>query len=436
MLHGFETKNFFGSGLYELFSQDYKTLVLRRNFPTRNFDEYITRYNLDVIKLEDFTLKQRLKIEDLFLSSRRSRQRIKNIRNFNYFRADRERKLSDFLLGNKLVCALLGNYTMSQLPSYYHNKILESIYNNCGMTDLILPGYSSIESIALANTALKTGRNVWLVINSWKDFYVNDLIPFTPTKTFVWSQQMKNQLLSSNAHIDPASVITSGNPSFDRFFNYYPIHSKIYYAEKYRFDPRRPLILYTMISPKAYVEEKEIIESINKKLISMYPNENFRPIILLRRNPIDETIADEGFFTDNNIRYADNYFDCAYEDSVFVQLQEGEIEWMDLLYHADINMNIASTVTLEALMMATPVINIEFSAEGVQDDRLSRYTTAPFYLPLLERKDVAIAHSIGECFEAIDNYLKNDTIIEPLSPILDSFDGFATQRMIKEIVNL
>ena len=436
VLFGFETKNFFGSGLYEQLSKEHKMITLRREFPTENFDEYIDTYNLNVTVLEkSMLLKQRLKSERLFLSSRRARNRLKNIENFNYFKSDRSIKFSDYILGNYVVQKLLNIIAMSEIAKNYFNEKLEKIFDDHKMTDLLITGYSSPESIALANTAHRSGRNVWLVINSWKDFYVNEQISFTPTKTFVWSQQMKEQLLRSNSHISASDVMVSGNPSFDRFFEYEPVNTKVYYSEKYHFDPVRPLILYSMISPRAYEHEKEVIELINQRLTTIYPDEKQRPVMLLRRNPIDETVADEKFFSGNNIRYADNYFEGSYANAVFVQLNEGEIEWMDLLYHADINLNVASTVTLEALMMRTPVINIAFDAKGNKDEALIRYSEAPFYVPLHNRKDVIIASTIDVCMEAIDVFLKENVVIEDFVDILDRFDGKATERIFEEINN-
>ncbi len=436
VLFGFETKNFFGSGLYDVLSKQYKSFILRRDFPTQNFDAYVKDYDLDcIIFKKNDTLKKRLKSEAYNLASRRAYKRVNHITNFNYFKKDREIKFTDYLLGNKLVYKALNALAVKGISKNYFNNTLKKIYDQHNMTDLIITGYSSAEAISLAISAQNSGRNVYLVINSWKDFYVNDFIPFNPTKVFVWSQSMKEQLLSSNSHINPSDVIVSGNPSFDRFFAYKPIHPKEYYAKKYRFDVERPVILYSMISPKAYEKEKEIIELINQKLVVKYPDEKKRPVIILRRNPIDETEVDESFFSGNNVRYADNYFEGSYENAVFVQLPEGETEWMDLLYHADINMNVASTVTLESLMMRTPVINIEFDAKGNKDDALIRYAEAPFYIPLHNRKDIVIAETLDLCMKAIDNFLTQNVTIEDLNPILDIFDGKATERILEEIHN-
>jgi len=436
VLYGFETKNFFGSGLYDYILTRHNSFIIRRDFPTQNFNTYITSQNLNVtIFSRRMVPDKRLKSESYNIAARKAYKRLHNITNFNYFKQDREIKFTDYLLGNKIVYKILNRVALKNISSKYINHELKEIYDKNNVTDLVIAGYSSPEAIALAVTAQSTGKNVYLIINSWKDFFVNDFIAFSPTKVFVWSKSMKEQLLSSNTHISPSDVIVSGNPSFDRFFQYKPINTKEYYAKKYRFDSKRPMILYSMISPKAHENEKDIIELINQKLILKYPDEKQRPIIVLRRNPIDETEADESFFSGNNVRYADNYFEGSYDNAVFVQLPEGETEWMDLLYHAKININVASTVTLESLMMKTPVINIEFDASGNRSKVLGRYASAPFYLPLCHRKDVVIAKNIDICMSAIERFLTEEILIEELSPLLDSFDGNSTKKIVAEIEN-
>ena len=436
VLYGFETKNYFGSGLFEEISKSFKTIVLRRDFSTENFNEYISDYQLNVEVIPQVILqRERQQFENLLLASRRANKRLNNIGNFNYFKTDRTLKWTDYILGNVRIGKILTWMAKKQVASNYFSKDLEEIYDKYGVTDVVIAGYSSVESIVLAQTAKKANCNVWLTINSWKDFYVNDLVSFEPTKVFVWSQNMGKQLIASNSHMNERNVSISGNPSFDRFYKYIPTHTKGYYAKKYSFDSNCPMILYSMISPKAYDVEKESIELINQKLIKQYTEEDKRPIIILRRNPIDETVVDEKYFSDDNVRYADNYFEGSYENAIFVQLNEGETEWMDLLYYANININVASTVTLEALMLSTLVINIEFDGTGQKNEQLSRYADAPFYAPLHGRMDVSIVPTIDECMEAIDTYLYGEISVESLYPIVAQSDGKSSQRITEEIAN-
>ena len=93
----------------------------------------------------------------------------------NYFKEDRKVKISDYVLGNKLINKLLGLYVRKKLSTYYIDTELKKIYEEKGITDLIIAGYPSSESITLATTASSIDSNVWLVINSWKDFHFKSL---------------------------------------------------------------------------------------------------------------------------------------------------------------------------------------------------------------------------------------------------------------------
>jgi len=430
VLFGFETKNYFESGLFNKLKKEYKVIVLKRNFQSKNFDEFIKKYNLEVIEFDEAQFKNPTKIQELYIASRKAQQRISGVKNFNYFKADRDIKFSDYILGNCFTNSLLKEFSEYSLDNNAVDKVIEKVYKEYQVTDLLMAGYSSKSAASLARTAQKYGLNIWLTINSWKDFFVNSYIPFTPTKIFSWNKEMKKQILSLNSHINPDSVEVVGNLSFDRFYNYQPVNSIDYYSIKYHFNKKRPIILYTMISPRAYPYEKDIIELINKKLINKFKDEEYRPLIVLRSNPIDETELIDSYYTGNNVVYADNYFDASYKDAVFCQLPEGEIEWLDLLYYSKLNINIASTVTLEALLMHKPVINIEFSSSGKKDEELSRYSNAPFYKPLLNREDVSIVDNIDDCINQIIDYKDRNIKIEDLSSILVDLEKNTADKVI------
>lgn len=432
--YGFETKNFFESALYDEIAQRYRVVVLRRNFPTSHFAEFVDRYGLTVLTFGGLqAMRVRLRVENLFLGSRRSRQRLKQVENFNYFRSDRATKWLDYLLGNSVVYFFLRELVTRSLDRHYVDAELSSLFDDQKLTDILMPGYASEDSICLARTALHGGKKVWLVVNSWKDFYVNDYIPFTPTATFVWSEAMKKQVAKLNPHLLVDELIVSGNPAFDRFVRYSPQRSIEYYASKYDFDVHRPVILYSMMSPKAYAKEIGIIELINQRLNEVFVDEFVRPVIILRRNPIDATPADINRFSGNNVRYADSFFEDQIDPPVFVQTHEGETEWKDLISHAVLNINVASTVTLEALLLDTPVINIEFDESGQRDATLRRYAEAPFYTPLRGREDVVIAQDIEQCMTAIKAFMTNKSAIEDLSEILTISDAGAVKTIIDTI---
>jgi len=433
VLFGFETKNYFESGLFKKLVEKYKVVVLKRNFKSKNFDAFIEKYDLDVVEFDEAQFNNPTKVQELYTASRKARQRINGGENFNYFKADRDTKFSDYILGNFFTNSLLKQFSEYSLDKNAVDKYIEKVYKEYKVTDLLMAGYSSKSALSLARTAQKNGLNIWLTINSWKDFFVNSYIPFNPTKIFSWNEGMKKQIVSLNSHIEQNSIEVVGNLSFDRFYNYTPVNSIDYYSTKYGFNKNRPIILYTMISPRAYPHEKDIIELINKRLIEKFEDEEQRPIIVLRSNPIDETELVNSYYTGNNVVYADNYFDASYKNAVFCQLGEGENEWLDLLHYCKLNINVASTVTLEALLMNKPVINIEFSPSGKKDQELSRYSSAPFYKPLLNRKDVSIIDNIDDCINQIIEYKDGNTKVEDLSSILVNLEQNTTDAILGTI---
>lgn len=435
VLCGFETKSFFGSSILELLGREHGLVVLKREFPSRHILSYVERAGLEAFGLEPSAMRGgRPRAEELFLASRRARQRLSSSGNFNYFQSDRELRWSDHILASRVVSFALRLVARASMARRYWDLDLDRAMSELGMTDLVLTGYAPEHSIALATTALRGRRRVWLLINSWKDLYVNSVISFTPTGTFVWSEAMKAQLLEANPHISREAVHVVGNPAFDRFFSYRPVHSLEHYGQKYAFDVSRPLILYSMISPRAYAGERGVIELINQRLAEAYADEAERPLIVLRRNPIDDEPSDTSLFSGDGVRYAEDYFEGSYEHGVYVQAPEGEVEWMDLLFYARVNLNVASTVTLESLLLGTPVINIEFDQEGRRDEGLARYGDAPFYRTLHGRKDVVVAATIERCVEALQGFLVHGLPESDLSAIVGPSGGDAAQRMAAKMI--
>ena len=427
-LYGFETKSILNSGFYNMF-EDSNKYILKRNFKSILFEKYKQEYDLNTY---EFSINNKhWKVLNFAIASRKAYNRINNIENFNYFNQDRKIKWSDYLIGNKLVKNFFTYIVNMQIKNKFLDNKLLDFYDRNNINKLILTGYSSPEAIALASSALKYNIKLYLIINSWKDLYVNNYIPFKPNKIFVWNQNMKNQIIKNNPHIKEKNIILSGNPVFDRYYNYRPYYSKEYYYNKYNIKQNKKIILYTMLSPLAYKGEYKIIKLISKMLENQY-NEN-TPILILRKNPLDDNDYKEIFKDFNNIRVADDYFESSYDDAIFIQDIEGEKEWFDLLYYSDVNINVASTVSLEALMLGTPVINIEFNEFGKQDNNLSRYTQAPFYKPLLNRRDLFVCKDIKSFGEKINFCLNEKIKIDSLSDLIGKFDGGVRKLIINEI---
>ena len=119
VLYGFETKKFFGSGIYDDLSSKHQVVVIKRNFPSENFSEYVESYSLEVESLNIEGKGDRFYIEKLHTSSRRARHRLRGLGNFNYFVSDKKKGFRDYLIGNLLVNRLLHLTTVAMILRLY-----------------------------------------------------------------------------------------------------------------------------------------------------------------------------------------------------------------------------------------------------------------------------------------------------------------------------
>ncbi|MDB4790218.1 hypothetical protein OAG64_01075 [Akkermansiaceae bacterium] len=430
---GFEYRLFLHSGLYRMLEESGRCFVVRRPFHSkvaRDLEEDYIIQELD--DFENHTDANRSWWFDKYASSRRARNRLVGKGNFNYFTEDRSSGWGDLLRGNLYLNWLLRKMALRSLEKNFRNRQVESLFLDEGVTDLMVSNYQNVNALGVIHSALARGVRVWLCVNSWKDFFVNSFVGFRPSGIFVWSEKMKEQLLDSNPHLADVPILVVGSPAFDRHFKHTSRFDLKHFARKYQFDPRRPILLYSLLSPRAYPDEAKIISLIDKAVSEHWMTPHLRPIILLRRNPIDETIWRGSDNLEGNVRICEDYWDASFTRELFVQSEDGELEWLDLLAHATINLNVASTVTLESLAMGVPVINVEFGPDGLADQRLIRYSGAPFYLPLLGRNDVSIVRSIQQWVASVKRLLAKREILD-FAEILAPYDGGATERVAREL---
>ncbi|ADV46970.1 hypothetical protein [Nitratifractor salsuginis] len=432
--YGVEYRNFFLSGLSNQFPNH---IVFERNLNSSLFVDYIEKYILETKRVNRSVFeKKRNFIEDIFQSVRQSRMTLKKIGIFkNYNMKINKISIRDHIKGNMVIYNILRTLVLSIIPRYYRDEQIVKLFKENKVTDIIISGYSSTASIAFAVNAISNDINVWVLVNSWKDLYINEFVPFSPSGLFVWSEEMKHNYLSLNTHLNPSKVYAYGNPVFDRFYKYKPKYSRSYYEKKYSIKPSQPILLYTMLDPDRYSKEHVIIGMIGDALLEKY-DEAVRPKIVVRRNPFDPSEELLKYFADHEaISVADHFSERDKDNDFFVQSIEGEDEWMDLLYYSSMNIGAASTVALEALMLGKPVITVAFD----HDDRPSRLllsmAEAPFYKSLLDRQDVSLVKSCKECLESIDNFLRQTGGQEGLPEILGIVDGRAAQRIAEEIKN-
>ena len=210
---------------------------------------------------------------------------------------------------------------------------------------------------------------------------------------FVWNQQIRKQLLSIYRSISPDHVFVTGTPQFDLHFRPAIHWTREEFCHRVGADPARPLILYSTGMPNHMPGEPKIIEGIADHLRDM--KEHGAPQLLVRIYPKDQT----GRFDDLKQRRPDILFpEIPWEPAWQTPKEEDGPLLVNMLRHAAVGINVASTVSLELCMFDKPVINVAYNPAGVAVDEVNyaRYYDFDHYRPVVESGAVVLARSEAE----------------------------------------
>lgn len=395
--YGFhEMKKFIHSGLAEELSKGFDIVWIALNKDNKQFDAYFQSTGFPVVycKPDNFN-RPFLKSEHQNRTVRNAWMLNRNIGLFHNYRKIHSRSLKTILLGNNSLKKRLERKVLSEVRDYYFSKEMYDIYEEYQL-DAVL-GISVSSSFAKSGivTAKKCNLQTWYLVNSWKDLYVDNFVPFDFLDgIFVWTDHMKRDYLFHMPYLKEETIHVTGNPSFDNIIRWTPGHSREYYANKYKISLNAAWVYYTMMPPGLVNDEFDTVLLVAREMLKVWTAEE--KVILLRRNPNH----DKNDFTDldlpPNVVLTDHYttYDSALD--MIVQSPDGEVEWVDLLNYSSLNLSVPSTVTLEFLVKNKPVINIGFAPSGAPDPRVRQHFEAGFYKPLFNDKGVLMCMTVSE----------------------------------------
>jgi hypothetical protein len=261
-------------------------------------------------------------------------------------------------------------------------------------------GYSDINNQVIAFSAKEAKIKVWGLVNSWKDLYTNDFVSFTPEGLFTWSDNMAENFVTHNPHLE-GRVKAVGNPAFDVFIGFKPVHERSFYESKYGIKQNSNVLVYTMINPMVTSEENLVISLIHQ---SLKANLSHDWHLLVRKNPLHHNTSYPELEALDNLSFMEHYWQWDPTKDLAVQAKDGEIEWYDMIHFSSCNISVASTVSMEFLVSKKNVINIGFNGKGCEDSNLVRFSEAPYYKTLCDEPNVFICNSIGQFNSVLANF--------------------------------
>jgi hypothetical protein len=267
------------------------------------------------------------------------------------------------------------------------------------------------EIVAPVLAARSLGIPTASFIFSWDNLTSKGRIAAPIDHFLVWSQLMRRELLQFYPDVSSDRVHIVGTPQFEPYADVTLLWPREEFFRRIGADPLRPLICYTGGDAGNLPQEPEYVRALMQLIRD--GRIRGRPQVLLRPAPVD--LGDRY----DNVRA--DYPELLYGRAAWLHPESGS--WADVLplpedvrflanltQHSDLNINFASTMTLDFAIHDKPVVNVAFDLDDAGRGEFlagQLHTACDHYRPVMELGAARIAHSVEELAAHVNAYLAN-----------------------------
>lgn len=301
-------------------------------------------------------------------------------------------------------------------------KFDEFFENYCPVMFFATAATSYFEECLLRN-AVAAGVPTVFMILSWDHLSSKILLNRKLHSILVWNNHTKNEILQTYRYFRPGQIRVVGIPQYDL----YALKPSITYSEwcrKYGLDPKRRTILFSTMPQSRHDQQHIIVEELLKAivggkkiplglqvLIKCHPFDNFRGYdLLLNRYPV-------GIYR--------NSFDVTQTQEDWVPTSSEIEASRDALFFCALNINIFSTVTIEAAYFDKPIVQIAFDPLPINNRIPCReYYNWDHFKPIVETAATTLVHDYDELFDAVNRSLTEpQRLAEQRKRLVDKYVG-------------
>lgn len=281
-----------------------------------------------------------------------------------------------------------------------------------------------------------------LAVLSWDNLSSKLRLPLPVSAILVWSEGMRRELLKYYPEVRPEQVHITGAPQFDYYVKEHHRESRETFFTRIGLDPARKVILYSGVTPSLMPEEPKVVENLMSAIRSGAIAGN--PQLLVRLHPKD----DGSRYREFRSRYPEVMLTIPGERSRG-RLREWQPDEEDIrllvntVSHSDVQINVASTMTIDAAVMDRPVINVvyDFRPPGSRKSWGLCIYECTHYLPIPETGGVRMARSPEDLVRDINTYLADPSLDQEgrrrmVELICGTVDGNSGKRVAEKLREL
>jgi CDP-glycerol glycerophosphotransferase (TagB/SpsB family) len=256
----------------------------------------------------------------------------------------------------------------------------------------------------------------------------------------VWNQRIKDELNEFYPYTKNNPVYIIGAPQFDIFQQTKFYRSRQDFCREQNLNPDLPIIVYAIGSPNFLQEHHGAVEMAKRVAAGKLGDVQ----LLVRPHPIHDNAEMSNLFDKYQPKIQLQKTQNAGTSLTLRTQDEAQItEWVNTFRHADVVVNLSSTVTIDAAIFDKPVVNLDFDPQpGQEDQELIKEINHRWnhFKPVAESGGVWLVNDFDELEEAVKTYLKSPELhrVERQQIVKDVCgyaDGKCGERMAKAIID-
>lgn len=307
--------------------------------------------------------------------------------------------------------------------------------------DLIIStGPFQFEQPGVFSVAKKLNIPTLAYIPSWDNITTKNRMVYKYDGYLVWNDQIKKELNEFYPHTKNVPVYVVGAAQFDVFYQDRFYQTKEDFCLQQNLDPELPIIVYAVGSPN-FLKEHHGAVNLAKKVAEGKLGD---VQLLIRPHPIHDNTEMKELFDSYQPRVQlQKSSEAGKELAKRTQDKRQIIEWVNTFRHADVVVNLSSTVTIDAAIFDKPVVNLDFDPQpGQADQQLIKDVNHRWnhFKPIAESGGVWLVNDFEELENAVRTYLASPSLHrEKRRQIVEYVCGYADgacgRRMAAAIID-
>ena len=410
MSTGWAVRNFFQTGIIEQLRQEFDIWLVT----TPSIYENLTRLEYDrdieITVLEDlpepmsWRLFRELK-KKLYMESRgSSTEKIWE----EFVRRPLYQKI-----GGLLIKAIVRVFNPHVLLSWTEN--VDFVINNSAQVDsLFLKFKPSLFFSTHASTffeerilhgAIRNKVPTVFMVLSWDHLSSKVVLSHKYRSVYVWNSLTKSEILKTCRAYPEGRIKIVGVPQYD-IYGERPAVSYGAWCRSYRLDPARRTILFSTMPQVRHEQQHLILEGLLQAIEDRQIDGNCQ--VLVKCHPFDNEGKYDHLLDRYPVGICRSTLAPGLAHSQWFPSVEEMVIGRDALYFCDININIFSTVTLEAAYFDKPIVHIAFDPKPVHNRIPCReYYQFEHFKKITEMQASTMAYSADGLYGAINEYFRN-----------------------------